>query len=62
MPIGSSKQKFIQLGIETYFSLNSMPQTVKEPKHSIEEGWLKKINCMVIFHDRYVTCFRHNEI
>ena len=33
MPIGSNKQKFYQLGIETYF----------------KEGRLKKMKCIVMF-------------
>ena len=41
---------FIQLGIKTYFSFNNMPQTVSETKHSIEEGWLKKMKCMDMFN------------
>ena len=36
---------FVQFGIETFFSFNNMPQTVSETKHSIEEGWLKKMKC-----------------
>ena len=57
MLIGSPKRKFIQLGIETYFSLNNMPQTVKDIKYSIEDGWLKKMKCMVMF--QYLKCGMH---
>ena len=52
-PIGSHKQRFIQLGIETYFSFSNMSQR----KHSIEEGWLEKIKCMVKF--QYSICDMH---
>ena len=40
----------LQLSIEPYFSLSNMPQTVKDKKDCIGEGWLKKkMKCMVIF-------------
>ena len=54
--MGSPKQKFIQLGIETYFSFNNMPQTVLEIKHSIKEEWLKNEMHGNDSKIRYVTC------
>ena len=40
------------VGIETYFSFNNMPQTVKETRHSIEEGWIKnEMHSIVLIFD-----------
>ena len=61
MPIGSPKQKIINLGIETYFSFNNMHQIKKQSIPLRKNGWKNEMYGDVLIYDMW-HAFRYYEI